>query len=84
MWMGKGLLSNLHHFHDWDARLLCQSGCTFMFRNPWFSSMDMLLTADPTNVNHIFNVNFANYPKGHGFFKIFDVLGDGIFTSDGE
>lgn len=55
-----------------------------MFKGPWFSSMDMLWTCDPANINHIFNTNFTNYPKGEEFSEIFDFLGDGIFNSDGE
>jgi cytochrome P450 len=36
-------------------------------------------------VRHIFTSNFANYPKGHEYAEIFDVLlGAGIKNSDGE
>ncbi|KAH7691010.1 Cytochrome P450 E-class group I protein [Dioscorea alata] len=79
-----GLLTNVHQFHDWITNLLRASCCTFMFKGPWFSSMDMLITCDPANINHIFNTNFKNYPKGEEFSEIFDFLGDGIFTVDGE
>ncbi|KAM0949369.1 putative cytochrome P450 [Dioscorea sansibarensis] len=79
-----GLLANVHRIHDWLTDLLRASCCTFMFKGPWFSSMDYLITCDPANINHIFNTNFTNYPKGEEFSEIFDFLGDGIFTSDGE
>jgi len=46
--------------------------------------MDILLTGDPANIQYIMTSNFANYPKGDEFAKIFDILGDGIFNSDGD
>ncbi|KAJ3679491.1 hypothetical protein LUZ60_017502 [Juncus effusus] len=45
---------------------------------------DFMLTCDPANVLHVFTSNFANYPKGKEFSKIFDVLGDGIFNADDD
>ncbi|MQL89858.1 hypothetical protein Taro_022442 [Colocasia esculenta] len=80
--MFPGLLCQLHRFHDWITDLLAESGCTFLFKGPWLSGMNMLVTADPANVNHIFNASFANYPKGEEFLEIFDILGDGIFNAD--
>ncbi|KFK30508.1 hypothetical protein AALP_AA7G271100 [Arabis alpina] len=44
----------------------------------------MLVTVDPANIHHIMSSNFANYPKGPEFKKLFDVLGDGIFNADSE
>ncbi|XP_006404786.2 alkane hydroxylase MAH1 isoform X2 [Eutrema salsugineum] len=44
----------------------------------------MLITVDPANIHHIMSSNFANYPKGSEFKKIFDVLGDGIFNADSD
>ncbi|KAI4347461.1 hypothetical protein L6164_008273 [Bauhinia variegata] len=42
-------------------------------------------TADPANVEHILAGNFANYGKGWYHHSILtDLLGDGIFTVDGE
>ncbi|KAI3816283.1 hypothetical protein L1987_15976 [Smallanthus sonchifolius] len=46
--------------------------------------MDMLFTTNPLDIHHILTKNFSNYPKGDNFRKIFDILGDGIFNSDGE
>lgn len=79
-----GLFANLHWVHDWGTNIIRASGGTFMFRGPWFASMEYVVTSDPANINHIFNTNFINYPKGEEFFEIFDILGDGIFNSDGE
>ncbi|KAJ0967507.1 hypothetical protein J5N97_024424 [Dioscorea zingiberensis] len=78
------LLSNVHRIHDWGTDLIRASGWSFMFKGPWFSSMDFLATCDPANINHIYNTNFINFPKGEEFSEIFDVLGAGIFNSDGE
>nr|GEV23988.1 cytochrome P450 [Tanacetum cinerariifolium] len=46
--------------------------------------MNMLVTTDPLDIQHILCKNFSNYSKGDRFREIFDVLGDGIFTSEGE
>ncbi|XP_074574527.1 noroxomaritidine synthase 3-like [Curcuma longa] len=79
-----GLLANLHRLHDWATDMLQETGCTFSFRGPWFMGMDYVITCDPANLQHIFNANFSNYPKGDEFAEIFDILGDGIFNADGE
>lgn len=79
-----GLLANLHHLHEWATHVLRESGCTIQFHAPRFLAMDYIATCDPANVNHIFNVNFSNYPKGQEFLEIFDVLGDGIFNADAD
>eukprot|EP00745_Piridium_sociabile_P024924 TRINITY_DN39487_c0_g1_i1.p1 TRINITY_DN39487_c0_g1~~TRINITY_DN39487_c0_g1_i1.p1 ORF type:complete len:552 (+),score=44.09 TRINITY_DN39487_c0_g1_i1:191-1846(+) len=45
----------------------------------------MVVTANPDNVRHILKDNFANYPKGKFFKdKMRDLLGNGIFNSDGD
>lgn len=76
------LLLNLHRLHDWCTEVLKAHGCTFMFKGPWLASMDMLVTCDPANINHICSTNFSNFPKGTDYLQIFDVLGDGIFNSE--
>uniref|UniRef100_A0A8R7REX9 Cytochrome P450 86B1 n=1 Tax=Triticum urartu TaxID=4572 RepID=A0A8R7REX9_TRIUA len=48
------------------------------------SPVDVLVTANPADVAHVFTANFGNYPKGEDFAAVFDVLGDGIFNADGE
>ncbi|XP_061373959.1 cytochrome P450 704C1-like [Gastrolobium bilobum] len=42
-------------------------------------------TADPVNIEHILVTNFGNYGKGWYHHSVLtDLLGDGIFTVDGE
>ncbi|KAJ8552749.1 hypothetical protein K7X08_020142 [Anisodus acutangulus] len=42
-------------------------------------------TSDPANVEYILKTNFPNYGKGwYHYGKLNDLLGDGIFTVDGE
>ncbi|XP_058084329.1 noroxomaritidine synthase 2-like [Magnolia sinica] len=79
------LLLNVNQLHDWYTEVLRSCGCTILFKGPWFARMDMLITCDPDNVNHILNTtNFSNYPKGDDFSEIFEILGDGILNADYE
>ncbi|GMH06647.1 hypothetical protein Nepgr_008487 [Nepenthes gracilis] len=76
------LLANAHRMHDFCTDFLERGRCTFLFRGPWFSNMNILMTVDPSNVHYIMSKNFGNFPKGPDFKEIFDVLGDGIFNAD--
>ncbi|CAL4912494.1 unnamed protein product [Urochloa decumbens] len=78
------LLGNLHHLHEWITSLLVASHLNFLFTGPPRSGMHFFVTADPANVRHVFTSNFGNYPKGPEFEEIFDILGGGIFTADGD
>ncbi|XXG61335.1 hypothetical protein AAC387_Pa04g3021 [Persea americana] len=78
------LLLNIHRLHDWCTQVLRDYGCTLVFKGPWFASMDMLVTCDPANINHMLCTNFSNFPKGSDYLEIFDVLGDGIFNSESD
>ncbi|KAL6544626.1 hypothetical protein OROMI_023488 [Orobanche minor] len=82
--MMPAVVQNIHRIHDYATQVLNEVGGTLEFKGPMFSNMDMLITCDPTNINHIFTKRFSNYPKGPGFRKIFEILGDGIFSSDSE
>jgi cytochrome P450 len=42
------------------------------------------MTSDPTNVQHIFTTNHANYLKGESFAEVFDIVSDTLLTVDGE
>ncbi|KAF8098516.1 hypothetical protein N665_0264s0020 [Sinapis alba] len=64
--------------------ILEKNNLTFLFKGPWFSRTDMLITVDPANIHHILSSNFSNYVKGPEFRDIFDVYGDTIITADGE
>lgn len=55
-----------------------------MFKGPGSFGAKILITCDPANANHIHNLHLKNYPKGTDFLEIFDILGGGILTSDGE
>lgn len=46
--------------------------------------LDFVLTCDPANAKHMYNTRFNDYPKGDEFLEIFDVLGNGILTVDGD
>ncbi|KAG7637151.1 putative cytochrome P450 [Arabidopsis thaliana] len=79
-----GLLVEIPRVYDFVTELLEASNLTYPFKGPCFGGLDMLITVDPANIHHIMSSNFANYPKGTEFKKIFDVLGDGIFNADSE
>lgn len=80
------LISNSGRLNQFITEILETTGCTFLIKGPCFASanMDLLFTCDPANINHIFNTNFANYPKGDKYLEIFDILGNGIFNADNE
>ncbi|CAA2993214.1 alkane hydroxylase MAH1-like [Olea europaea subsp. europaea] len=79
------LLFNVGRIHDCCTEVSRKTkDGTFRFIGPWFVNMEMLPTVNPANVHHIMSANFQNFPKGPKFRDIFDVLGDGVFNSDGE
>ncbi|XP_040385952.1 alkane hydroxylase MAH1-like [Oryza brachyantha] len=75
---------NAGRVHEWVTEFLRAAGMSYVVEGPWGSPGDVLVTADPANVAHMFTANFGNYPKGEEFAAMFDVLGDGIFNADGE
>lgn len=77
-----GLLCKAPHIHEYATQVLKKSGGTFVFKGPWFANMDFLVTCDPMNVRYISTKNFANYPKGPEFKKLFEPFGDGVLNSD--
>ncbi|KAK8668910.1 hypothetical protein V6N13_106356 [Hibiscus sabdariffa] len=77
-----GLQSNLY---EWVTEVLCRQNGTFVFRGPWFSSLNCVVTADPRNLEHLLKTKFSVYPKGPYFRdNMCDLLGDGIFSADNE
>ncbi|KAF5777715.1 putative cytochrome P450 [Helianthus annuus] len=78
------LVVNSHKLQEFATDLLACTGGTFLLKGPWLAKMDMLLTASPADIHHILSKNFPNYPKGHKFGEIFDILGDGVSNSDGD
>ncbi|KAM3686542.1 hypothetical protein ACB098_10G009800 [Castanea mollissima] len=79
-----GLLCKAPNIHEYATQVLKRSGGTFEFKGPWFANMDFLVTCDPMNVRYISSKNFANYPKGPEYKKLFEPFGDGVLTSDSD
>nr|GEW10777.1 alkane hydroxylase MAH1-like [Tanacetum cinerariifolium] len=77
-------LAYINQPHDYITDVLTQTGGTFLFKGPWLSGMDMFLTTNTSDIHQIMTKNFANYPRGHKFRNILDILGDGISNTDGE
>ncbi|CAM0901571.1 unnamed protein product [Alopecurus aequalis] len=77
---------NAGRMHEWLTEFLGAAGLSYVIRGPWGSKVEVVVTADPANVAHVFTANFRNYPKGGKVYAaIFnDVLGNGIFNADGE
>ncbi|KAF8701318.1 hypothetical protein HU200_033647 [Digitaria exilis] len=71
--MVPSLVARLHNIHDELTAVLAASGCNFKAQGPLASGMRFFVTADPTNVRHIFTSNHTNYPKGKEFADIFDI-----------
>ncbi|XP_072956547.1 alkane hydroxylase MAH1-like [Typha angustifolia] len=78
------MVSHLHDLHDYGVKVLGANRLSFMFKGPWFTGMDMFMTCDPANVNHVFNTHFSSYVKGEEFKEIFDIFGESLLTTDGE
>ncbi|KAH7663115.1 fatty acid omega-hydroxylase protein [Dioscorea alata] len=71
--------------YEWVTRVLDSQNGTFLFRGPWFTSLNCLITADPRNLEHLLKTKFSSFPKGPYFQEIMhDLLGDGIFSADDE
>ncbi|XP_072975404.1 cytochrome P450 CYP94D108-like [Typha angustifolia] len=77
-------VKNRHRFLDWTTEVILQSSTqTMVFRS--LGQVSGIVTANPSNVEHILKSNFDNYPKGERTFTMLkDFLGHGIFNSDGE
>ncbi|KAG2307496.1 hypothetical protein Bca4012_083483 [Brassica carinata] len=86
-WPVLGMLPALFVWHNGIDDIIWfieKKNLTFLFKGPWFTRMDALITVDPANIHHILSSNFSNYIKGSDFNEIFDVFGDAIFNSDSE
>ncbi|KAI5421415.1 hypothetical protein KIW84_045014 [Lathyrus oleraceus] len=70
--------NTLHHYMTDLARKYKTYRLLSPFRNE-------IYTAEPNNVEYILKTNFDNYGKGlYNYLNLKDLLGDGIFTVDGE
>ncbi|KAM0866978.1 hypothetical protein ACQ4PT_042289 [Festuca glaucescens] len=76
---------NAGRVHEWLTEVLgVAPGMSHVISGPYGSPVDILVTANPADVAHVFTANFGNYPKGEEFTALFDVLCEGIFNADGE
>jgi cytochrome P450 len=77
-------LRNRHRFLDWSTEVLsnCPTNSAVFWRP---GKVHGIITANPSNVEHILKTKFENYPKGASFItRLQDFLGRGIFNSDAE
>ncbi|KAL0373571.1 UNVERIFIED_CONTAM: cytochrome [Sesamum radiatum] len=74
-------LVNFNRLHDYMTDLAGKHK-TYRLIGPFRSEV---YTSDPANVEYMLKTNFENYGKGWYNYSILkDLLGDGIFTVDGE
>lgn len=71
-----GFIKNRNRFIDWTTEILLSSPTyTTVLRRP--GSTPTIMTANPSNVEHILKTNFVQYPKGEKFTSLLrDVFGD--------
>ncbi|KAG2405498.1 hypothetical protein LR48_Vigan10g025200 [Vigna angularis] len=77
-------LKNRHRFLEWTTQVLndCPTN-TAVMSHPY--GFNIVVTANPDNVEHMLKTRFENYPKGERFIHpLHDLLGNGIFNSDSE
>ncbi|GAB2293393.1 hypothetical protein Dimus_027592 [Dionaea muscipula] len=78
------MLNHLLHFnrlHDYMTHLAARYTTYRILAPTW----NEIYTSDPANVEYILKTNFDNYGKGLRNYKnLSDLLGDGIFTVDGD
>ncbi|KAI7728195.1 hypothetical protein M8C21_012887 [Ambrosia artemisiifolia] len=78
-------LRNRHRFHDWVTDMLSTTPSLTLQVNGFLHLSHGICTANPTNINHLLRQNFVNYIKGHRYTTVLqDLLGNGIFNSDGN
>eukprot|EP00252_Welwitschia_mirabilis_P009114 TRINITY_DN21432_c0_g1_i1.p1 TRINITY_DN21432_c0_g1~~TRINITY_DN21432_c0_g1_i1.p1 ORF type:complete len:434 (-),score=31.41 TRINITY_DN21432_c0_g1_i1:109-1320(-) len=75
------LTANFHRLYDW----VTDYATHFPTFELSYMSFRLLFTVDPAVVEHILKTNFHNYVKGPASHEIqYELLGHGIFNSDGE
>ncbi|KAL6042828.1 Cytochrome P450 family 94 subfamily D polypeptide 2 [Balamuthia mandrillaris] len=83
-WIGNlQVIWNHHRIHDYLTDLVrAYKGETFALRA---GSLHSICVSRPENLDHVLNKNFKNYVRGSARRQYFhELLGDGIFTSDGR
>ncbi|KAF9607874.1 hypothetical protein IFM89_003578 [Coptis chinensis] len=72
------IIANKGRYSQWFAEILSQCPTrTFVFHRAL--GKRQIVTANPSNVQHILKTKFSLYPKG----DLVDFLGNGIFNADG-
>ncbi|XP_052203807.1 cytochrome P450 86B1-like [Diospyros lotus] len=90
VWPVLGMLPSLvvglrTDMYEWISGVLCRRNGTFVFRGPWFTNLNCVVTSDPRNLEHLLKTKFSNFPKGEYFRDtVRDLLGDGIFSADDD
>ncbi|XP_073147957.1 alkane hydroxylase MAH1-like [Henckelia pumila] len=69
-----------HRIYDKTAQMLSQNKGTILFKTSWISNIDILVTSDLANVQHIMNSKFSIYQRGLAFKDVFDFLRDATFN----
>ncbi|KAI3763215.1 hypothetical protein L1987_53668 [Smallanthus sonchifolius] len=77
---------NSHRLIHWFTDLLSMSPSqTIVLTRFGGRKNQMIVTANPENIEHMLKTRFENYPKGKPFTDLLgDFLGIGIFNVDGE
>lgn len=71
--------------YEWISNVICSQNGTFVFKGPWFTNLNCVVTSDPRNLEYLLKTKFSNFPKGEYFRSTLrDLLGDGIFSADDE
>ncbi|XP_031487969.1 cytochrome P450 94A2-like [Nymphaea colorata] len=78
------LSPNSHRLPEYFTELIQESPTGTVFIHCPFGSK-LIVTANPSNGEHILKTRFEAYPHGPIFYcTLYDILGDGIFNADGE
>ncbi|KMT08937.1 hypothetical protein BVRB_6g136530 [Beta vulgaris subsp. vulgaris] len=76
-------LKNVYRINEVIIELMERSELTFHFKGPWFSNVNLLVSVDPANINHVLSKHFEDYVKGPKLYEILsEALGDGIIVTD--
>ncbi|XP_047325212.1 alkane hydroxylase MAH1-like [Impatiens glandulifera] len=78
------IIEAIYNTHNVFFRVHSKVGCTFYFRGPWFTKMNIIISVDPADIHYILSTNMNNYPKAPLFSKMFDFMGNAWFNCDGD
>ncbi|KAM7253890.1 hypothetical protein ACFE04_031572 [Oxalis oulophora] len=78
------MLKNIHQPLQWVSSWL-PNAPSYTHKLSFLTGPQNVVTANPSNVQHILKTRFDNYPKGDIFrYCLDDFLGKGIFNADGD